>query len=788
MASLVFILISVFLLLACLAVYFFYKSFKKKKLLESLQLKLFLVRLPKKNINDSKDIKQEIGLFEQFISAFSSAKKPIVFEIAVPYVGEEIHFYVSLPEKLGNVLSRQIQSLWSDAQVDPVEDYNIFNYSGAFSYADVLQKEKYALPVRTYQELNSDTFSSILGGLTKINQIGEGGAVQFVVYPASKKEKKGIVGALKNLKKGGKLKDDIQNLSFSFDYIKEAALHGVEKSNSENEKKIVDESAIKALEMKISKPLFFVNVRIVTSAPDKYQSDALLQGISAGFSQFGSPEKNEFLISTPKNTKNVIENFSFRIFKKDHAMVLNSEELASIFHFPTSLTEIPRIKQLTFKEVPPPSNLPSNGIILGESRYRGERRVVRMTKEDRRRHLYVIGQTGTGKSVLLNNLSGQDIQNNEGICLIDPNGDLFEDVLSRIPKERIKDTIVFDPGDLSNPFGLNMLEYDPSYPEQKTFIVNELMTIFDTLYDLKTTGGPMFEQYTRNALLLLMDDPSLGHTILEIPKVLADSDFRKRLLSNCKNMIAKDFWEKEAEKAGGDAALANIVPYITSKFNTFIANDYVRPIIAQSKSTLNFRQIMDEGKILLVKLSRGKIGELNSSLLGMIIIGKLTIAAFSRADVLNEQQRRDFYLYIDEFQNFTTPSITTILSEARKYRLCLTVAHQFISQLKDPIKNAIFGNVGSMVAFRIGADDGEYLSKQFAPVFDQNNLINIDNLNAHVKLIINNQVAPPFNIFVQFPPRGSSEYVEMARNYSRATYGRPRDVVESEIYSRLKNI
>ena len=406
-------------------------------------------------------------------------------------------------------------------------------------------------------------------------------------------------------------------------------------------------------------------------------------------------------------------------------------------------------------------------------------------REDRRRHLYVIGQTGTGKSVFLNNLAGQDISNGDGVCVIDPNGDLFEDLLARVPKSRINDVVVFDPGDLERPLGLNMLEYDSRFPEQKTFIINELMGIFDTLYDLKTTGGPMFEQYTRNALLLLMDDPSDGYTILEIPRVLADAEFRKKLLAKCKNIIAKDFWEKEAEKAGGEASLANLVPYITSKFNTFIANDYVRPIIAQSHSTLKFREIIDEGKILLVNLSKGRIGDLNASLLGMILVGKLTIASFSRTDIPMEK-RRDFYLFIDEFQNFTTPSIATILSEARKYRLCLTIAHQFIGQLSDKIKDAVFGNVGSMVAFRVGADDAEYLVKQFEPVFGVNNLLNIDNLNAHVKLLINSQVTAPFNMFEPFPPRGDSNISDLAREYSRLTYGRSRETVEQEIYNRLK--
>ena len=274
-----------------------------------------------------------------------------------------------------------------------------------------------------------------------------------------------------------------------------------------------------------------------------------------------------------------------------------------------------------------------------------------------------------------------------------------------------------------------MLEYDPARPEQKTFIVNEMINIFEKLYDLKATGGPMFEQYARNALLLVMSDPESGSTLLEVPRVFSDPAFRKMKLAKVTDVVVKNFWEKEAEKAGGDASLANMTPYITSKFNTFIANEFVRPIIAQQQSSINFREVMDGRKILLVNLAKGKIGEINSNLLGMIVIGKLLMAALSRADV-EEKERKDFYLYIDEFQNFATDSISVILSEARKYRLALTMAHQFIGQLKENIKQAVFGNVGSMMVFRVGMEDAEFLQKQFAPEFEANDIANLDNLNA----------------------------------------------------------
>jgi hypothetical protein len=781
--------ISFVLVLNFILAFWFFRREQRKRVRELLQLKLFLIRLPRSS--SSKDergsrqevIKQEINFSEQLMSALAAFKKPVVFEVAVPHVGDEIHFYAGVPERYADVFVRQIQSIWADSQVSIAEDYTIFNHDGAASVASVTLKEKFFLPIRTYQEIGTDTFAPILGGLTKISEIGEGGAFQFIMRPAPKDAKKKIFSALQSLKKGRKIKS-VLNDSIDTQDLYKAATQGTKKKEEPNEK-IIDEEAVKGLEMKFSKPLFEVNIRVVASAPTKEQADILLDGMTAGFSQFSSPQRNEFKFVRPRNTEQFIYQFVFREFSNAQTITLSSEEFASVFHLPTSHTEIPKIKYLKFKEAPPPPSLPKEGLKIGENNFQGIKSDICLTREDRRRHLYIVGQTGTGKSVLLNNLSGQDMQNGEGLCVMDPNGDLVEDVLGRVPRERVKDVIVFDPGDMSRPLGLNMLEYDPEHPEQKTFIINELMTIFDTLYDLKNTGGPMFEQYARNALLLLMDDPNDGYTLMEVPKVLSDSEFRKKLLAKCKNYLTKDFWEKEAEKAGGEASLANLVPYISSKFNTFIANDYMRPIIAQSKTSLNFRKIMDEGKILVVNLSKGRIGDLNASLLGMIIVGKLTIAAFARGDVpMNE--RKDFYLYIDEFQNFTTPSIATILSEARKYRLNLTIAHQFIGQLSDKIRDAVFGNVGSIIAFRIGADDAEFLVKQFEPVFTESNLINIDNLNAHAKILVKDKVYPPFNIFEPFPPRGDKELAELVKEHSRLVNGRPREIVEEEIFNRLK--
>ena len=336
---------------------------------------------------------------------------------------------------------------------------------------------------------------------------------------------------------------------------------------------------------------------------------------------------------------------------------------------------------------------------------------------------------------------------------------------------------------------LNLLEYDPRYPEQKGFVINEMIGIFDKLYDLKATGGPMFEQYMRNAMLLVMDDPETGSTLMEIPKVLADEEFRRLKLSRCKNQTVVDFWRKEAEKAGGEAALANIVPYITSKLTSFISNDMMRPIIGQQKSAFNLREVMDQQKILLIDLPKGLVGEMNAYLLGMILVGKILMAALSRTDMPGEA-RKDFYLYIDEFQNFTTNSICQILSEARKYALDLIIAHQYIGQLSKgqntEIKDAVFGNVGTMVTFKIGSEDAEFLVKEFSPVFNEYDLINIDKGTAYIKLLVDNSALRPFSMKTIWPILGTKRpgMAEKIRALSRLKYGQNAHLVEAEIRRR----
>lgn len=767
------------------------KSIRNKgDITRALNIGLLAVTLPyyqDEKKEDKRSSKEIIGVMEQVFASFVNMREKglnkflysepyIVLEIGTPKGTQEAVFYFGAPKRYLEIAKKVVYGFYPSAQVQEIKDYNIFEEGGATAGSYVSLKNNHFLPIKTYQSLDSDPLIEIVNTLTKLEEKSEGGSFQLILRPAQSGWNKKARKILEEMERG-KTFDQAKEIAFRHPLLDALMRSGKqEPPTTATPAPVVSLSTRKraeAVQGKISKSGFECNLRLLASASTIEQAEQILSQMESAFSQFESPELNGFKINrlTKSALRRLIYNFSFRIFNSDQKILLNAEELTSVFHFSVSGSRMPRLKALKAKDAPPPPGLPTEGIILGKNVYRGVETIVRMSPDDRRRHLYVVGQTGTGKSYFLRQLAAQDMATGQGIAFFDPHGEEIENLLGLVPKERTEDVIVFDPGDLERPLGLNMLEYNPQYPEQKTFIVNEMINIFDRLYDLKQTGGPMFEQYMRNALLLLMDDPREQATLMDVPRVFADPDYRAKLLSKCQNGVTRDFWEKEAEKAGGEAALQNITPYVTSKFNTFVANDYMRPIISQPKSAFNFREVMDSGKILLVNLSKGRLGDINSNLLGMILVGKLTMAALSRVDIAGEQ-RRDFFLYIDEFQSVTTDSISTILSEARKYRLNLTVGHQYIKQLQEKIRDAVFGNVGSICAFRVGSEDAEFLAKQFEPVFTAADLMSVDNRKAYVKLLINGMTALPFNLEALSGKESDLEYGQKVKELSRLKYGK----------------
>jgi hypothetical protein len=780
---------------------------------QSMNLDLDVIRVSKINKSEeekTKDVeswKGEIGAMEQMLTAFSSIRDTrsffkkllygspaISLEIANSSKSEEIVFFIAVPRKFRENIEKQIHSFFPYASLEKTIDFNIFSPGSKTEASTIRLKNKFALPIRTYENQEMDPLNAIANALSKLDTVSEGAAVQLVLRPAGTAWRSEGRRIAHEMQQGKRLRDvDKSFLAKVGGELGSMLLAVITPGKKDDpmsaDKKMVqltpeEQELVKGIEKKASKTGFETNIRLVASAETSERAQEILAHIENAFAQYENADINCFQVRRG-DKKQIAFDFIFRNFKSEEKILLGVEEISSIFHIPISTTEAPKIKWLKSNASAPPIDIPQEGIIMGYNTYRGTKTTIRIAEKDRRRHIYTVGQTGVGKSNFLQEMAKQDAREGRGFCFIDPHGDAIEDILTAIPKERAQDVIVFDPSDVERPFGLNMLEYDPAHPEQMTFVINEMIGIFDQLYDLKATGGPMFEQYMRNAMFLVMSDPESGSTLMEISKVMADEEFRAMKLSKCKNLTVVDFWTKEAEKAGGEAALANMVPYITSKLTPFISNDMMRPIISQQKSTIDFRDIMDNKKILLVALSKGKIGEINARLLGMVVVGKILMAALGRTDT-PEDERVDFYLYLDEFQNVTTNSIAQILSEARKYRLCLIIAHQFIAQLKEEISKAVFGNVGSMVSLRVGPEDAEFLEKQFAPTFTRNDLVNVDNFSGFAKILVNNVLTKPFNISFFPPTKGDQEVANAIKELSRLTYGRDRHIVNQEIIERTR--
>ena len=770
----------------------------------SLETVLYRILIPQDEIPMSGEARQKepkdiMVAMEQLVSALEALRPSrwhdirfgspsVSFELALPHVGQEVIFYAAVPQVAATFFANQMHSFFPSAKIDHVEDYNLFHPTGVSAGSVAHLTKDATIPLRTYKDLGEDPLAVMVGAFSKLKHMGDGAAIQFVVRPARDVHYQMGKEVAQKIRAGSSVKEALGNARGDIK-IK----HVVKEQKSQQDTKdhkSPDEEIAKEIESKAGSRARDVNIRLVASSSTAEETFEILQGLEAAFAQFAHPQGNAFKFERlgGKALEEMLYDFSFRLFDRARSLYLSSTELAGMFHFPYAGFHAPNVMYLTAREAPPPPVLPESGLRLGYNLFRGAKKEIFMSSSDRQRHTYVIGQTGTGKSALLREMARQDIEAGHGVCFMDPHGQDVESLLEVIPEHRMKDVIYFNPGDVERPMGLNFLEYDPRFPEQKTFIVNELLSIFEKLYgDVPEALGPMFQQYFRNATMLVMEDPTSGATLMEVGRVMADKEFRDMKLSRCSNPVVELFWRKIAEKTGGEASLANMVPYITSKTDTFTGNEIMRPIIAQQKSALNFREIMDTQKILLVNLSKGRLGELNSYLLGLVIIGKILMASLSRTD-MPESERKNFYLYIDEFQNVTTNSIATILSEARKYRLNLIVAHQFLGQLTDDIKKAVFGNVGSILSFRIGTEDGEFMEKQFSPVFSARDLSNIENHNAYGKLLIQGQPSRPFSLKTYAPKEGSEHIREMVVEYSRRTYGRAREEVEAEVRARYQKL
>lgn len=697
-----------------------------------------------------------------------------------------VTFYVTMPKSNRQFLEQQLHAQYSDAAIEEAGDYNIFKPDCTVVAGYLKLKRESLLPIRTYKELESDPLNALTNALAKVPE-NEGVVVQILARPAESSWRSEGTRVVKYMQKGKTYKEALHGDSFWKGWFR--SKEDKEKDDQKEKDRRMspsEENMVKGIENKLSKAGMEVNIRIVASGGSPESAKADLNHVLQSFSQFNIYEfGNSFVTDVPRKKAEVIHAFIHRLFDDKRKMILNTEELASIWHLPLPTTDTPNIRWMEARVAPAPPNMPKEGVHLGFNEYRGVKTPIYMKPEDRQRHMYIIGKTGSGKSYFMRYMVLQDIRAGKGVGIVDPHGELVEAVLGSIPKERIDDVVYFNPADEERPMGLNMLQTEEDSESAKDFAVQEMIAIFYQLFPPEMIG-PMFEHSMRNYMLTLMSDHEHPGTIAEIPKMVTDPKFQQKWLAKVKNPSVRSFWEDEMAKTS-DFHKSEMFGYLVSKVGRFVENTLLRNIIGQAESAFNFRKIMDEGKILLVNLSKGKIGEINANLLGLIIVSKLQAAAFARADML-EEDRRDFHLYIDEFQNFITPSIATILSEARKYRLSLILAHQYMGQLvkdgRTEIRDAVLGNVGNMFVSRIGPEDADVLEKVFSPTLSKFDLMNNEKFTWNSKVLIDQTQTKPFTIKTIPPEKPNYKLAEALKEISRLEYGRPKELVEKEIAIR----
>lgn len=698
-----------------------------------------------------------------------------------------VHYYAIVPVVLVDVVRQAVAAAYPSARLEEVEERNIFSQAGKISGTiggEFTLKKSYVYPIATYQESKRDAARALLNALSTVTR-EDGAVIQLMFRPATEGWTKNSIYAANKIKKDKGAKS---GGSFKPKDLMEALWKPPEVSETKPEDKqltSLEQSLVEAIEEKTRHPGYEVLIRVVVSSNTAARSQALLKNIIAAFSLFDSPTNNGFKFSISKNIEELVTAYIFRFFPQTVTQnILNSVELATIFHLPDQ-HNIPtsQVQRQMAKQVDGPTQVMEEGFLLGYNEFRGTKKQIRLSTNDRRRHTYMIGQTGTGKSGLLENLAFQDMMDGRGFAFIDPHGDSAEKLLGMVPKERVEDVIYFSPGDMDNPVGLNLFEFETQ--DQRDFLIQEAIAMLYKLYDPGHTGiiGPRYEHWFRNAALTIMSDPK-GSTFIDIPQVFNDQAFTNEKMKYVTDRTVLDFWNKEMAQTS-DANKSEVLGWFVSKFGAFLSNEMMRNVLGQTKSGFNLRDVMDNKKILLVNLSKGRTGELNSQLLGMIFVMKFQAAAMGRADML-EDEREDFALYVDEFQNFATDSFQTILSEARKYRLNLVLANQFMTQLTDSIREAIIGNIGTIISGRIGITDADILRKKFAPTFDAEDLTKLPNFQTIASVMINGVPSAAFSMSL-VPPMGQSnpQLRDALKKLSAAKYGRPRAQVEQEIFARL---
>ncbi len=764
------VLLGMFALVACLAGYLLVIWYKHRDREEkSLKMTCVQVAVPRDN-----EIK--IDAMEQIFSSLVSIKKGsrgwfglLNFLVVQPHISfelvarrEDIRFYIVVPEKMRDLLEKQIHGGYPGAEIRVVDEPTIFNEEGSVEFSQLVLRNAPYYPIQIYKNLATDPLAALTSALAKMGE-GEGAHIQLLISPADSSWKsKGRAWIGRTKKK---------------------------EANPEKASYKVDAKQLEAVDAKVSKNGFRTSIRIVVTSSSADSAKAHLANIKAAFEQYNGDLnglKGKKVRLKPMFMTDFIYRYQPMLLWGDWT-ILNSEELATIFHFPNKSVETPHIHWLNAKRAPAPQQIPESGLYLGKSIFRGVTRPIYISEADRERHMYIVGKTGTGKTEFLKTMILQDIRAGRGVCVIDPH-DLAEELLGYIPPERAEDVIFFEPSDEERPMGFNLL--DAHTDQDRHRATNAVIGMMYKLYDPHKTGiiGPRFEHAIRNAMLTVMDAVP-GGTFIEVVQSLQRPEFVQEMLPKVRDPLVRRYWTDQIAQTS-EFHKSEVLDYIVSKFGRFITNKTIRNIIGQSQSAFDFREAMDKKKILIINLSKGKLGEDNSNFLGLVLVPKLLAAAMSRADIPIEE-RVPFYMYVDEFQNFATPDFVTILSEARKYKLNLTVANQFTSQMEDDVKNAVFGNVGTAISFRVGTADASFLAHEYAPNFSETDLLNVERFNVFVKTIVRNEPVPTFTMDVTKDIAAEKklynpQLADAIRQLSRLKFGKDVRLVESEIATRSK--
>jgi len=774
-----------------------YRNYKKLNQLKVLNVDSVLLMLEIPRTNDKKELAAE-QLFASLhgilrdaeeLKSSGGVQEHLSFEIVT--TSGQIRFYVWVPKILQSFVEGQIYAQYPTVQIYKInEDYVDTRDKYPIIYsAELTLTENEVLPIKTFDTFEVDPLAGITGTLAKLNpDAAEELWIQILARPIPddwhKETTDKWVKAVKSGKKSGFI---------DWVWVRQALMAffqpptGGTADDSKPELSERDKTRVSKAEEKATKLGYEVKIRLAYLGQDQTSAKLNMQALVGAFKQFNSTNLNGFKFTNGSFKPEDLDKYKMRQFA-ERGFILNISELASVYHLPHTSVETPNIVWATSKTAEPPAKLPlitgdpahdENISAFGLTNFRGINHQFGMLRRDRSRHVYIIGQTGAGKSGMLELFALSDIFYNQGYCIIDPHGDFAINNLKFVPESRIEDVIYFNPADTAYPVAFNPLEVTD--PSRKPNVCSEVIGVLKRMFG--DSWGPRLEHILRHTILALLDRPET--TLLDISRLLTDKDFRKETLDYCTDVTVLQFWKHEFGQWNEKQVNESIAP-VLNKVGAFTANPIIRNIIGQPKSSFDVRKIMDEGKILVVNLSKGLIGEDNAGILGAFLVTKVQLAAMSRSDIPDVADRRPFYLYVDEFQNFATDSFAVILSEARKYGLNLTVANQYISQMTDSVRDAVFGNVGTTISFRVSADDAPILSKQFEPTFDQSDLIQMNNRHFIISMIIAGEKVPAFSATTLSLPTTPQDNFDKIVESSRRGYARTRAEVEAEIRETIE--